>query len=112
MAAVSRKTHSSKSKQIASHWFGRQSAQVELALTYAFNRTRKDQNPFISATELESEIAEALRRAQMRVGLGETDSSEWINKMFGSGSKHDYVWVRRFLTEPDFKPPYELPLSN
>jgi hypothetical protein len=85
---------------------------VEFALDHAFMRTRKGQNQFISATELEGEIADALRKAQMRVGLTETDSSEWINKMFGNGSKHDYVWVRRFLTEPDFKPPYELPLSS
>jgi hypothetical protein len=112
MASVSTATYSSKSDRIAAHWPGRQSEQVKFALQFAFDRTRKDQNPFITATELEQEIVEALRKKQMRIGLGKTDSSEWINKMFGNGSRHDYAWVRRLLTEPGFAPPYELPLSN
>jgi hypothetical protein len=112
MAPVSKSTYLSRSGRIAGHWHGRQSEQVKFALRLAFERTRKDRNPLITATELENEIAEALRQAQMRVGLGETESSEWINKMFGNGSKHDYAWVRRFLTEPDFVPPYELPLGD
>lgn len=112
MAPVSKRTYSSRAGRIAGHWHGRQSEQVTFALRLAFERTRKDGNPFITATELENEIAEALRQSQMRVGLGETESSEWINKMFGNGSKHDYAWVRRFLTEPDFVPPYELPLGD
>jgi len=112
MAPVSKRTYLSKAGRIAGHWHGRQSEQVKFALRLAFERTRKDVNPFVTATELENEIAEALRQAQMPVGLGETNSSEWINKMFGNGSRHDYAWVRRFLTEPDFVPPYELPLGD
>jgi hypothetical protein len=112
MAPVNKRTYLSKAGRIAGHWHGRQSEQVKFALRLAFERTRKDANPFVTATELENEIAEALRQAQMPVGLGETESSEWINKMFGNGSRHDYAWVRRFLTEPDFVPPYELPLGD
>ncbi len=104
--------HSERSVRIASHWNGGETDQVRTALDTAFALTREANVPNIARGDLVDEIVEALKAANLKVGLGKTNSKEWITKMFGEGERHDYTWVRRYLTEPDFEPPYELPLSQ
>jgi hypothetical protein len=110
-ASVTTEMFEMRATKIASHWSGSQEQQVRMALNTGYAITRADQRPDIPLKELEAKIVRALEQAQLPVGLQQTPSSVWINKMFGEGKRHDYVWVRRYLTEPDFAPPYELPLS-
>ena len=111
-ASVTSEIFEMRAAKIASHWSGSQEQQVRMALDTGYAFTRADQRPDIALKELEAKIVSALKKAQLPVGLHQTPSSEWINKMLGEGKRHDYVWVRRYLTEPDFEPPYELPLSG
>lgn len=110
-SSVSSEMHLERSVKIANHWNGSETDQVRTALDTAFARTREGQFPNIARGGLVDEIVAALKSANLKVGLGKTNSKEWITKMFGEGERHDYTWVRRFLTEPDFEPPYELPFS-
>ncbi len=110
-SSVSSEMHLERSAKIANHWNGSETDQVRTALDTAFARTREGQFPNIARGGLVDEIVEALKAANLKVGLGKTNSKEWITKMFGEGERHDYTWVRRYLTEPDFEPPYELPFS-
>lgn len=111
-SSVSSETHLERSAKIANHWNGGETDQVRTALETAFARTRKGQFPNITRGDLVDEIVAELKAANLKVGLGKTNSKEWITKMFGEGERHDYTWVRRYLTEPDFEPPYELPFSQ
>lgn len=109
-ASVSGDTFLIRSKAIAGHWHGPQEAQVQLALDIAFAMTRSDQRPDILPKELRDAIVEKLIERQLPIGLSTTNSSEWISKILGMG-KNDYAWIRRFLTEEGFTPPYELPFN-
>jgi hypothetical protein len=111
-SSVSFAMHSERSVKIANHWNGGETGQVRTALDTAFARTREGKFPNIARGDLVDEIVEALKAANLKAGLGKTNSKEWITKMFGEGERHDYTWVRRYLTEKDFEPPYELPFSQ
>jgi len=106
--------HKQRSTEISARWDGYHQQQVQLAMDTAFALTRADSSPCITPGELKSEIAKALKSARLPVGLGERDSDSdvWIGQMFGKGNGHAYVYVRRYLTEPDFKPQKELPLER
>lgn len=111
-ASVTEATHMKRSADIANRWSGPAQEQVTHALNKAFELTREDCYPCISATDLATKVAGWLKVAGLPIGLGDTDSKVWLEKMFGSGSRNDYAYVRRYLTEPDYKLPYELPLSR
>jgi hypothetical protein len=113
-AGVAKETHMERSPDIANRWSGPHFEQVTHALNKAFELTRDCSYPCILAKDLADRIAESLKEGGLSVGLGDSDSESkvWLEKMFGSGSKNDYAFVRRYLTEPDYKLPYELPLGR
>jgi hypothetical protein len=109
-ASVSDDTFKVRSKAIAGHWHGLQEAQVQLALDTAFAMTRSDQRPDILPKDLTDAIVQRLIERPLPIGLSTTNSSEWISKIVGKGT-NDYTWIRRFLTEVEFTPPFELPFN-
>lgn len=113
-ASVSKEIHDERSPEIAARWDGYHEQQVQLAMDTAFAQTRADKSPFITPGELKNVIAKALKEAHLPIGLGERDSESdvWIGQMFGRGNGHAYVYVRRYLTEPDFSLQKELPLER
>lgn len=113
-ASVSKEIHDERSPEIAARWDGYHEQQVQLAMDTAFSQTRSDKSPIITPGELKNEIAKALKDAHLPIGLGERDSESdvWIGQMFGRGNGHAYVYVRRYLTEPDFSLQKELPLER
>ena len=113
-ATVSEETHLTRAPDIVNvkRWHDVSKEQVAHALDKAFATTREDCCPRISAKDLAQEVANSLREAGLSIGLSETSSKVWLEKMFGSGMKNDYAFVRRYLTEPGYQLPYELPLSQ
>ena len=113
-AGVTKETHLERSPDIANRWSGPHFEQVTHALNKAFELTREESYPCILAKDLADRIAESLKVVGLSVGLGDSDSESkvWLEKMFGSGSKNDYAFVRRYLTEPDYRLPFELPLGR
>lgn len=109
-ASVTADVYGKRSKQIAGRWHGRQECQVQLALDTMFAATRPDQRPDALPDELTKLIVQKFAEVPLPTGLGNSNSTVWISKMVGNGKDNDYTWIRRFLTEADFNPPYELPL--
>lgn len=113
-STVSEAMHKRRSPDIAARWNGYHQQQVQLAMDTAFALTRANRSPHITPGELKNEIAKTLKMARLPVGLGDRDSDSdvWIGQMFGKGNGHAYVYVRRYLTEPDFILQKELPLER
>ncbi|MEM9502268.1 MAG: hypothetical protein AAF941_10550, partial [Pseudomonadota bacterium] len=113
-STVTEAMHKARAPEIAARWDGYHQEQVRIALDTAFKTTRADKSPCIARGELKNEIAKALKMAGLPIGLGERDSESdvWIGQMFGKGNDHTYVYVRRYLTEPDFILQKELPLER
>lgn len=106
--------HKERSAKIATRWDGIRQLQVQLAFDTAYRLTREGAMPRITLVELVDQIATALNDAGYPIGLGsnESQSVEWIHKMFGNVKNHKYSDFQRYLTDPDFQLPGELPFSE
>ena len=106
--------HKERSAKIAARWDGIRQLQVQLAFDTAYSLTREGAMPRITLVELVDRIATALNDAGYPIGLrsNESQSVEWIHKMFGNVKNHKYSDFQRYLTDPDFQLPGELPFSK
>jgi hypothetical protein len=99
----------SLSKRVAHHWTGGTARQqVQTMLDIGFVEFKR--NPTLAVTAVRRVVVAALEKRNLPIGLEthKQDATEWIDRMLARDTKHSYKWVKRAMTDPNFRSKEEI----
>ena len=83
---------------VADYWGNpRKGEKLKQALLEACELT--NENPSLNDTDLAKQVAARLARREIKIGLSDSTSTEWLEQVLGGTG--DYGWIREYLSGDD-----------